>query len=738
VGVNVIEPGAYTLTGDLYDSQGNLIGTPQQTTYYDLAAGSQLISLEFDPYLIRTKHVDGPYYLVGLTLRQPDMEVLDQRFEPPYQTAAYLHTEFRPSGLSLSGDFSDQGIDTNNNGLYEKLAISIKILVNSQTTSYDFNGRLVDANGDEIGWASGEQGLARGEHWLTLEFDGGRIAAKQADGPYRLQVFSIYDNTIMQFVGEKLTTIDPYVTNMYEWLDFEPVATITGTVTSTDQPLENATVYIGGVDTDVTDENGEYQLGALAAGPITVSIHTNPALTPWEIWANDELVATGTSATIEVELGEITVVDFRHASTSPPTKTPTVTPTETITPTSTVTPTPTPTVSNHLALNQPATASGACDLDEIADKAVNGSWWNGNTDKWCDSDSPNKWLKVDLGEVYGLTQFVIYHAGAADIDPGMNTRDFDIQVSTNDVTWTTVATVTNNVLNISTHDISTTNARYVKLNVTMGEQTGPIVRIYEFAVYGGTPLTPTPTSTATPTLTKTATPTLTKTATPTSTKTATPTSTKTLTPTPTVTSTITITPTPTPITVTFTSIAAQDGWILEDEPGSGIGGSINGVNNTFWLGDDITNRQYRSIIAFGTASLPDNAIIESAVLRIKWSSNAGGDTFALLGSLRVDIMKGAFSNSTTLQTADFNDTDISSKYASVVATFNEIPVDSWYTANLNATGRSLINMVSPGTQFRLRFSVPTNNDNGSDYARFIAGDYEHGNWPELVITYTLP
>src|SRR5258706_9871081 len=83
--------------------------------------------------------------------------------------------------------------------------------------------------------------------------------------------------------------------------------------------------------------------------------------------------------------------------------------------------------------------------------------------------------------------------------------------------------------------------------------------------------TSTPTSTPTYTFTPTSTPT--NTFTPTSTSTNTPTNTST--PTPTASATYTATPTHTILTLTFNSIAANDGWVLESSETSNVGGTLN-------------------------------------------------------------------------------------------------------------------------------------------------------------------
>jgi hypothetical protein len=84
---------------------------------------------------------------------------------------------------------------------------------------------------------------------------------------------------------------------------------------------------------------------------------------------------------------------------------------------------------------------------------------------------------VDLGTV------VIRHAGAGGENSQWNTRNFAIQVSDNGVTWTTLATVSGNTQDVTTHELAA-SGRYVRLNVTTPTSTGNrATRIYEVEVY---------------------------------------------------------------------------------------------------------------------------------------------------------------------------------------------------------------------------------------------------------------
>ncbi len=138
---------------------------------------------------------------------------------------------------------------------------------------------------------------------------------------------------------------------------------------------------------------------------------------------------------------------------------------------------------NILALNKPATASSQCAANEAPAKAVNGSWTGGNADKWC-ALGTNKWLQVDLQANQQVSKFIVRHSGAGGEKTSWNTRDFDLQVSTNGTTWTTVASPRGNTTNVTTHTFTPVTARYVRLNViTPTSDSDTAARIYELEAY---------------------------------------------------------------------------------------------------------------------------------------------------------------------------------------------------------------------------------------------------------------
>jgi len=178
----------------------------------------------------------------------------------------------------------------------------------------------------------------------------------------------------------------------------------------------------------------------------------------------------------------------------------------------------------------------------------------------------------------------------------------------------------------------------------------------------------------------------------------------------------------------FTSNAAEDGWILESRQNSGQGGSLE-TTGTLRVGDDASNRQYRSVLFFNTASLPDNARIVSVTLKIKKAGVTGSDPISTHGALLADLCKGLFGTTASLQAANFQAR--SSKNA--VGSFSGA---DWYQLVLNPSYFPYINRSGP-TQFRLRFATGDTNQ-VADYLSFYSGDASADQRPQLLVEYTLP
>lgn len=187
------------------------------------------------------------------------------------------------------------------------------------------------------------------------------------------------------------------------------------------------------------------------------------------------------------------------------------------------------------------------------------------------------------------------------------------------------------------------------------------------------------------------------------------------------------------VSASFRSEASYDGWILESTETSKAGRTLDKQSTTVNVGDDQRDRQYRSILSFDTRSLPNNAVIVSAQLKVKRQGLEGADAFGTHGALVVEIRNGVFGSSTELQSGDF------SALASSGAIRDPLTglTSSWYSAELSNVNLALINKIGR-TQFRLFFSRDDDDDLSADYIKFFSGNSSETNMPELVITYYLP
>ena len=116
----------------------------------------------------------------------------------------------------MSGN--DQAVDENTNSLFDRLMIRLNLNV-VKPGQYEWNGRLVDIRGAEIGWAVGS-GYLDNTSPMTFDFDGQRIGANGVDGPYILRDVSIYQTS-----GGNVTALfeKAYTTGNYNASQFEVV-----------------------------------------------------------------------------------------------------------------------------------------------------------------------------------------------------------------------------------------------------------------------------------------------------------------------------------------------------------------------------------------------------------------------------------------------------------------------------------------------------------------------------------
>src|SRR5262245_46492679 len=173
------------------------------------------------------------------------------------------------------------------------------------------------------------------------------------------------------------------------------------------------------------------------------------------------------------------------------------------------------------------------------------------------------------------------------------------------------------------------------------------------------------------------------------------------------------TPAAAPTVVTLTSVAAQDGWVLESSETSNAGGSLDATAATtsaLRVGDDNKDKQYKAVVSFDTSAIPDGATILSATLRLLRGTVSGTNPFSTHGTCWVDVQTGGLSGSTTLQTGDFQAAATAVQAASLS---NAASNGTWSTGSLNAAGLAAIDKAGT-TQLRVYFNLDDNDDTRSE------------------------
>ncbi len=183
--------GKYILLAELDDSSSNMIDS--YTKSINLIEGSNSLLIEFPGGPIYSHAVNGPYKLVGLSLIGPDGSILDT-LSLAITTQAYSYTSFAKPLLSLTGQYTDAGVDSNSDFKFEQLKITVG-LNPGISGNVIAQARLVDKNGKEIQWVQNSMAVtANTPATMNLLFDGTLIFANQVDGPYLLKNLLVYNS----------------------------------------------------------------------------------------------------------------------------------------------------------------------------------------------------------------------------------------------------------------------------------------------------------------------------------------------------------------------------------------------------------------------------------------------------------------------------------------------------------------------------------------------------------------
>lgn len=189
-------------------------------------------------------------------------------------------------------------------------------------------------------------------------------------------------------------------------------------------------------------------------------------------------------------------------------------------------------------------------------------------------------------------------------------------------------------------------------------------------------------------------------------------------------------------TATFTSTGSRDGWVLESGERTSKGGSMNSGSATLLLGDNASRKQYRAILSFPTAGLPDSAVITRVSLRLRKQGIAGGgNPVTKFQGFMADVRRGYFGTSVALQISDFQ-----ASASRTLGAWKPALIGGWYTLDLTSAAGYVNKLSSSGgvTQVRVRFRLDDDNNRTANYLSVYSGNASGASRPQLVVTYYVP
>jgi hypothetical protein len=185
--------------------------------------------------------------------------------------------------------------------------------------------------------------------------------------------------------------------------------------------------------------------------------------------------------------------------------------------------------------------------------------------------------------------------------------------------------------------------------------------------------------------------------------------------------------------LTFKSAGKYDSCVLKSGGFKTQGGSKNKLGNVLQVGNDAFDRQFRAILSFSTAGIPDNAIITRVILKVRKAGLVGVNPLKTHNGLVVDIKKAKFYTRPALQINDFQAKANKNK----VGKFRKKLNSGWYRSVLYKVANSYVNKLGR-TQFRLRFLLDDDDNNVADILKLYSGKAVLAKSPKLIINYYVP
>ena len=253
------------------------------------------VSLDFpggDIY--RTLDPSGRYTLTLDVQAPPGQHLLT--LPDVYTTGVSAYTQFDPPATRFADGYADQGTDTDGDGLYDYLDLTVDVQATVSGT-YRLAGSLTYSDGLFLDEAVTVSDLVTGSHAVRLRFDGMAIREVGGDGPYALRDLALYDAASVPLDYRAA----PYTTTAYTAAQFQSGGALAGTVSGPSGPVSQTLVLVEGAvrRSDRTGDGGDYRISSLYSGTYSVTVTPLP-----------ELGLLGSERVVNVLAGQTFAADF--------------------------------------------------------------------------------------------------------------------------------------------------------------------------------------------------------------------------------------------------------------------------------------------------------------------------------------------------------------------------------------------------------------------------------------------
>lgn len=213
LGTQTAVSGQYQAFVELKTSSGQkLIGNGVA----NLTNGTGAITANIPASAVRQANENGPYTIERIRLEQitetAGSQEVDRRINLG-QTQPYQINQFQRPPLILTGVFSEQGIDTNGNGKFDILRVSVQVDVLTAGL-YEWNMKLANADFQDISFASARGNLVAGLNNITVDFNGAQIRRSESNGPYEIR-------DLLLFGPQSIVGAEVGMTRPYQFTDFD-------------------------------------------------------------------------------------------------------------------------------------------------------------------------------------------------------------------------------------------------------------------------------------------------------------------------------------------------------------------------------------------------------------------------------------------------------------------------------------------------------------------------------------